>query len=77
MPMKELLRAAFIKEGAVKIEHPASGAVAYYSGNCECGKVYAVGFRRDAETPAFNYSFRSEARRAAWVEKWFSDEADG
>jgi hypothetical protein len=63
-------RASYVPKGAIKVASKRSSAVAYL-GVSPIGKPFAVGFFGKADAPAFNYSFRDEARRAKYVSEWF------
>jgi hypothetical protein len=63
----------YIPEGSSKISSKIGEAVVYVS--AKNGAFYAIGYRGKAERPAFNYRFRSEARRAAYVAEFFADVA--
>jgi hypothetical protein len=72
----QLTRESFIPKHAAKVAAKNSTAVAYLS-NPRADAFYAVGFCGKQQKPAFNYSFRTEARRAEFVSNWFVGIAKG
>lgn len=62
--------ARWIPEGSAKVASKISGAVVYMFPSKWGGKPAAVGYYGKAVKPAFNYSFKDDARRAKWVSEW-------
>lgn len=62
----------YIPKTATKVAHKTLPAVVYlYGGNGL--KLGAMGFYGKADKPSFHYTFRDEARRAAYVAQWFAN----
>lgn len=58
--------------GSVKVSSKISGAVAYLSHGVKSGRAMAVGYRSaEGKEMAFNYTFKSEERRAEYVAEFF------
>src|SRR6185312_8791289 len=64
-------RESYIPKGALKIVAKKAEAVAYVA-TMASGKLHAVGFAGKAQKPSFNYSFRTEARCAAYITRFFA-----
>jgi hypothetical protein len=62
----------YIPPGALKIASKRSPAVAYlYS---RASGIYAMGYFGKAIKPAFNYRFKADARRIAYVSEWLKSQ---
>ena len=60
--------------GSSKVASKISGAVVYLSSGAVSGRPSAVGYRSaEGKVMAFNYTFKDEARRAAYVAEFFKN----
>ena len=74
----KLVRESFIPTGAIKVTAKDSESVVYLKDHTREGwstKYYAVGFAGKAIKPTFNYWFKSEDKRTAYVADWFKAQA--
>jgi hypothetical protein len=61
----------FCRERESALVHP-NGCRVYVGETSAAGKTHAMGFRPKALKPAWNYLFKGEAQRRAYVEKWLA-----
>lgn len=64
--------ARWIPKGSAKVSLKSGAAVVYVSGGDGGKRPSAVAYIGNSGKPAWNYSFRDEARRAAYVSSWLA-----
>lgn len=69
----KLTRDFYIPRDAQAIQRDGVNAVAYLYDSSKARRPAAVGFRGNANKPAFNYSFRDEERRAQYIAEFLAE----
>ena len=66
---QERIAARHIPAGSTEERHDEADVVVYHHLG-KHGEVYAIGYAGKAYRPAFNFRFKDETRRAAYVAEW-------